>query len=119
MWDAGYYLLTLSRVKEMPRRKRSSKYSLQISNFGRLRRGKGWRKYWNGESSERFGPTQFMVYYKGHYYNVDELARKTWGKEYNGMNIVPHTILLRQRSIRFRDKIIFRTRFLFSTRSLV
>ena len=91
----------------MPRKKkRSNKYSLQISNFGRLRRGKGWRKYWNGESSERFGPTQFMVYYKGHYYNVDELARKTWKEEYHGMNIVTHDILVRQRSIRFRDKIM-------------
>ena len=82
--------------------RRKSKYQVQISNYGRLRSGFEYRKFWNGSLSNRFGACRFLLCRGGAYYDVIDLSRATWGDEFRGHRLVSQTQKLRAKSLRFR-----------------
>ena len=87
----------------MPRR-RSRKYTVQISNYGRLRSNYQWRKFWNGSYSGRFGVCRFLICRNNLYYDVIDLARKTFGNEFRGHRMVQQTKKIRAMSVKFRGE---------------
>ena len=85
---------------KMPRR--HTKYKIQISNYGRIRKSHEWRIWNNGTYCERFGSCRYVVTNKGKYYDVISLSRVTFGENYKGRKAVNQLLKDRSMLVSFR-----------------